>query len=850
MNRILWFGISWIILCPAGLAQDQLWGTTHPYNNNLEGGTVFRVAADGTGFQTVYQFPNGIGGTWHPSYFVGSDDKLYGFTTGYLGLGGAVIRMNLDGSHPEKLLGFVPADAHIGLFPTDILEGSDGRLYIAVTGNTEGSFSGGSIFSINRDGTDRQLLYSYQLQSTDPLPVKFGFTRLLEGPDGWLYGIGSQITQQGFPVLLESYIFRIQKNGSGFTYLKTFPPGTAPTWLIAGPDGTLYGVLDSLEDVVFRMQPDGSAYTVIHTFTATLDPTDPENPLPTLILHSNNRLYGMTFNGGTANYGTLYSLSTTGGIVLEHGFANASLGTGRLRSESDGSVYGISQADIVDFSGFVFRFQPGGGYQQLYLYSYAQRAVTGRNPTGAPFLYQGQLYGIATTEGPDRNGVLFRINPATGTYDPYYALSGVPVGANPQGALLRHDDKWFGVNLSGTYSASGAGVSPGCVFSMAADGTSARTVYSLDYPEGLFPSGGIVSDAQDYLYGVASSDGGAGYGTIFRVKTDGTGAQTLHTFSLTDGAYPSHRLTWGPGNQLFGVTSRGGTADQGIIFRIGADGTGFMVLHAFTGPDGTYPSGALTYAPDGLLYGVTESGGSTSAGTIFRINPDGTGFQVLYDLSSLAGASQPQGALYVHTDGRLIGALTYGEAVGSCGAIFSIQADGQQFTILREFVSTDFSLCRPTGSLKAGSDGFLYGMAAAGSDPLTTSGGVYKISPDGQTLSVVHAFDYLTGYYGDEITVVENPLAIAQASLPADLDIRLANPMSQAAAQVTLTSQTVRPLTLSLHDGTGRVIWTTTPAPLIPGVPVALTLPVAHLPDGLYLLTFADKKAGSIATNS
>src|SRR5271169_5744839 len=56
----------------------------------------------------------------------------------------------------------------------------------------------------------------------------------------------------------------------------------------------------------------------------------------------------------------------------------------------------------------------------------------------------------------------------------------------------------------------------------------------------------------------------------------------------------------------------------------------YTPLHYFTNSpgDGAYPQGSLIQGPDGTLYGTTTAGGTNGSGTVFKINPDGSGYQV------------------------------------------------------------------------------------------------------------------------------------------------------------------------------------------------------------------------------
>src|SRR3990172_3659933 len=98
----------------------------------------------------------------------------------------------------------------------------------------------------------------------------------------------------------------------------------------------------------------------------------------------------------------------------------------------------------------------------------------------------------------------------------------------------------------------------------------------------------------------------------------------LLDFDGTNGNEPYGSLI-SDGTFLYGVTQGGGTSGMGTIFKIKPDGTGFSNLYNFAGAaNGSYPKGSLI--SDGtFFYGMTSRGGTNDSGTIFKIMPDGTG---------------------------------------------------------------------------------------------------------------------------------------------------------------------------------------------------------------------------------
>ncbi len=70
---------------------------------------------------------------------------------------------------------------------------------------------------------------------------------------------------------------------------------------------------------------------------------------------------------------------------------------------------------------------------------------------------------------------------------------------------------------------------------------------------------------------------------------------------------PLRRMTLGNGN-LYGTTYSGGSSNAGTVYKLQPKGSGwtFSPLYAFTGGgDGANPAARVIFGPDGVLYGTT-----------------------------------------------------------------------------------------------------------------------------------------------------------------------------------------------------------------------------------------------------
>jgi uncharacterized repeat protein (TIGR03803 family) len=279
------------------------------------------------------------------------------------------------------------------------------------------------------------------------------------------------------------------------------------------------------------------------------------------------------------------------------------------------------------------------------------------------------------------------------------------------------------INTSGTVYRLNTDGSGFAVLHRFASYTSVNSIGNPINTDGANPESELIEGADGYLYGVARAGGPTGNGVVFRITKEGTDVRVLHAFGATtsdattvpvlnvDGIGPIAPLVLGADNYLYGTTPRGGAAGYGTIFRVRLDGTGFELLRTFptlvdgetadTNVDGAAPLAGLTDGQDGRLYGVTSAGGSTGNGTIFAYDPVGGVFSVLHDFDGTKGA-QPSGELLLAQDGKLYGTTSTGGTsdngtVTLFGTIFSIARDGTGFTSLYSFDGGDGST--PTGRM-------------------------------------------------------------------------------------------------------------------------------------------------------
>jgi len=241
----------------------------------------------------------------------------------------------------------------------------------------------------------------------------------------------------------------------------------------------------------------------------------------------------------------------------------------------------------------------------------------------------------------------------------------VPFGADPYAGLTLIGSTLYGTTLFGGAAGDGA------VFSTNIDGSGFQILHSFTGAptDGNQAMAGLTLVGTT-LFGTTLYGGSSDYGTVYSINTDGSIYQVLHSFSNTDGKEPDARLRLA-GSTLYGTTIFGGSASDGTVFSINTDGSGFQVLHSFLGnKDGAIPCAGVTIVGS-TLFGTTQNGGTANDGTVFSINTNGSGYNVLHTFIGGANDGAIPDAPLTRVGSTLFGTAEMGGRANH-GMVFSI----------------------------------------------------------------------------------------------------------------------------------------------------------------------------------
>lgn len=649
------------------------------------------------------------------------------------------------------------------------VQGPDNRIYF-ISGFTSGS--GYSLAAIQPDGTGFTILMAFPF---------YTFSGICTGPDGKLYftnnshkllrintdGSGYtelatiqdcyQLVSDGtgwlFGLSLSGQLFKVQTDGTGYTILRSFDPFTEGSTVNRGigltiaANGRIFGAFESgginNTGCLFSINKDGTAFQMHSTYGTPADGVSPSGSLA----YQNGKVYIVTQNGGTYNSGAISSINMDGTSLtklydfldparpligdrqstgLTPGNDGKLYGLTRYQGTNQASLYSITEDGLTlqilyntSFSSlhhtYFYQFPPlllsdnntlllfsnqNGNHEAGFLYSVEKN---GANPTarfdfgfnpGGGSLYGSlakdafnNLYGFAQTGGTGGGGILYKHSATGASFTKLYEFGGTAARYPNGKPLLASDGFLYGVCSRGSYPANV--FTGGVIYKIAPDGTGFSIIKQFNTQPGpSYPSGELIEGPGGELYGTTQS-GASNLPVIYKINKDGSGFTILRSFITQQEGYMLIDGLTLSGNYLYGSCALGGNLGGGTLFRIQTDGTGFQLLRNLdpSGTGGYFPMGAMIMGSNGRLYGVNSFGGVNGNGTLFSMLPDGTGYTVHHQFNVAVSGNVVQGRLLQATDGRIYGATSTGGTTGG-GSVFRINADGTGFTVVRSIGNT------------------------------------------------------------------------------------------------------------------------------------------------------------------
>jgi uncharacterized repeat protein (TIGR03803 family) len=607
----------------------------------------------------VHQFvPLAKGATPFTNLVSDSAGNLYGtaFTGGEYGLGCVFeLSRNSGGSWKESVIYSFAGGPSDGEYPNaGVALDTAGNIY----GTTYlGGLSAGTVFKLTKSTKGKwteSVIYKFGTSRSDGQTPNAGVTF---DSAGNLYGTtpygGTNSCGSGSTC---GTVYELSPSGTNGSWSEkvvyNFTGSADGNYPLAGitvdAAGNLYG---STTSAIFALLPSQGnwSFEVIYALNGYR--------ANNMTLDAQGNLYGTTYDGGTANYGTVFELlhgsnGTWSANILYsfHGVSDGGNPGSQPVFDNQGNLYGTTEIGGKSTKcslgcGIVFRLAPNqsGGWTESTIHTF-NGGLDGGTPMAGLYLgTTGNLYGTTRFGGVPNQGTVFELAPASGGTWIESIVFAFPStdGQLPLGSLTADSVG----SLYGTTNGGGSGACPypytqgcGTVFKLTPIGDG-KWLYKVIYNftgqngDGIGPTSAVVLDSAGNVYGTTNSGGSKNLGTVFKLTPSGSGKWTetiLYSFGSNnnnDGFGPNGLVRDSAGN-LYGTTYGGGDSNVfychdtcGTVFELSPNSNGGWtekILYSFTGyGDGENPQVGPTIDSNGNLYGTAE--------LAFKLSPNSTG---------------------------------------------------------------------------------------------------------------------------------------------------------------------------------------------------------------------------------
>ena len=457
------------------------------------------------------------------------------------------------------------------------------------------------------------------------------------------------------------------------------------------------------------------------------------------------QLWGMTYNGGAENLGSIISASADGSNQqLRSSFKYVSQGKNPRSTDMvyyNGKMYGMTSAGGSSDNGVIFEWDPG---TNIYTKKY-EFFSNGINPWGSLVLYNNKMYGMTQAGGANNAGVIFEWDPATNIYTKKIDLS-TANGSSPQGnSLVVYNNKIYGMTLSGGVN------NLGVLF----EWDPATNIYTkkidMSAANGSVPWGSLVV-YNNKMYGMTNTGGANNRGVIFEWNP----ATNIYTkkidLSSVIGQSPIYTNLVIYNNKMYGMTSGGGANGGGVIFEWDPATNIYTkkIELLGNGVNGYLPQASLVVY-NNKMYGMTSYGGVSDGGVIFEWDPATNIYTKKIDLGGLFDVlgRGPVSSLVVYNN-KMYGMTTAGGTIGN-GVIFEWDPATNIYTKKIDLNITGGT--RPFGSPVLYNNK-LYGMTGMGG--AYDMGIIFEFDPATNVYTNKFDFNYTIAYSPNGSLIVYN----------------------------------------------------------------------------------------------
>jgi uncharacterized repeat protein (TIGR03803 family) len=683
----------------------ELWGITEKGGYGY--GTIFKTDNNGNNLVVTDAFKIPIAGKYPPEgrFCEASNGKLYGVMGGGVYDNGVLVELDpATGAFIKKTDFNQPVS---GMSPNGLVRAGNDKLY----GTT---LNGGP----NEQGT----LFEYDV-ATNTLLTKvifdgsgngfFPYGDLILATNGKLYGMTQWGGSTNLGTLYEYdpatniFISKIAFAGAN---------GSSPKGALVQANGNLYGITNTggVNDkgTLFEYIISSNTLTTKLSFGDSI--TTGSSPFGGLELANDGLLYGTTSSGIGANTnGILYKFNPANAAFTKirdfDPLTNGAVPYGSLKKASNGLLYGMASQGGTTTNGTLFEFNPAtSAFTKLIDFD----QMKGRSPYSTIMqASNGKLYATTNVGGKSDRGVVFEYTITSKTYKKIAELEGGIDGEAPRGTLMLASNGkiYFTAAFGG---AKGSGVLIECDPAV----NKGKFMKKIDFDRvisGDRPVFAPVQAPNGKLYGTTEQGGTSNGGVIYEFDpVTNAFVKKIDFDGMAMGKFPAG-LMLASNNKLYGMTTYGGTNNDGVLFEFDPATGVFTKKLDFKGFEtGAYPRANMVQSKiNGKLYGLTSYSDNDHRGVLFEYDLVTDTLIKKVDFGGIGNGYDPEGSLIEVSNGHFYGLTAMG-GTADAGTIFEYDPVNDQYSKKYDFNTTDGSL--PYGSLAIASNGKLYGMTNGG----------------------------------------------------------------------------------------------------------------------------------------
>ena len=466
----------------------EFYGTTYG-GGAYASGTLFEITTQGALATIVsFDYVNGAG----PQAALTKDSlgNLYG-TTAYGGLSGNGTAFKLTPAGEfSSLVSLAPGAAAPA---AGLLAAADGGFYGTTT---YGGSNSPTLFRITPAGTLTLLIPFNGVNTAGPSSPLIQVTNITSYATNWT-------TTTNWTTITGNITN---------SYSATSTTSSTITAITTNFYGTTYAGGTSSNGTVFRMTPPGPVTNLV-----SFGVTNGAHPQGALLQASDGNLYGTTSQGGPTDTGSVFKLALTPTVSLttlaSFIYVDSSDGAfpqGALIQGGDGNLYGTTAEGGAANCGTVFMVTTTNPANPMLITLASFDGTNGCNPQGGLLqASNGAFYGVTSSGGAYGCGAVFEMT--TNLVPATLASFSDAAGYGPQGPLLQGTDgNFYGTTYSGGPGGYGTlfRITPGGVLT---------TEATFDGISGAYPNGGLALGSDGNLYGTTAQGGTEGGGTVFRL---------------------------------------------------------------------------------------------------------------------------------------------------------------------------------------------------------------------------------------------------------------------------------------------------------------------------------------------